>query len=172
MVNSATWWLTVCVLGVCLVTDLRSRRIPNVVVLPYLLMGLLAAGLTRGWAGLEHSFAGLLVGGLFFGVIAWLGGMGMGDVKLCAAIGAWVGPHQMLIALIVTGLAGGVLALGWAVAGGFCGELFGRTGTLLTGFFSRGVRPNPDYMLQTPKVRKMPYAPAIVIGTLVSFFAH
>ena len=39
-----------------------------------------------------------------------MGGMGAGDVKLCAAIGAWIGPGQLLIALVLTGLAGGVMA--------------------------------------------------------------
>ena len=53
-----------------------------------------------------------------------LGGMGMGDVKLCAAIGAWVGPSQLMIALVITGLAGGVMAVCWAASRGFLGELF------------------------------------------------
>ena len=54
----------------------------------------------------------------------------MGDVKLCAAIGAWIGPSQMLMALVMTGIAGGIMALCWAVAGGFLGELFKTRGIL------------------------------------------
>ena len=38
--------------------------------------------------------------------------MGAGDVKLCAAIGAWIGPNQLFIALVVTGLAGGLMGSG------------------------------------------------------------
>ena len=41
-----------------------------------------------------------------------MGGMGAGDVKLCAAIGAWIGPYQLILALVMTGLVGGVMALG------------------------------------------------------------
>ena len=37
-----------------------------------------------------------------------MGGMGAGDVKLAAAIGAWIGPNQLFIALIVTAMAGGI----------------------------------------------------------------
>ena len=38
----------------------------------------------------------------------------MGDLKLCAAVGGWIGPTQMVMALVATGLSGGVLALIWA----------------------------------------------------------
>ena len=48
-----------------------------------------------------------------------MGGMGAGDVKLCAAIGAWIGPMQLIYALVFTGLAGGLMALAWAAWGGF-----------------------------------------------------
>jgi prepilin peptidase CpaA len=69
-------------------------------------------------------------------------------------------------------LAGGVMALCWAAAGGFLGQLFGSTGDLLAGFGKRGLRPHPELVLDNPKARKMPYAPAIAIGTLVSFFSR
>jgi prepilin peptidase CpaA len=101
-----------------------------------------------------------------------MGGMGMGDVKLCAAIGAWIGPAQLLTALVITGIAGGIMALGWALAGGFLGELFQGTGDLIAGFGKRGLRPHPDLVLANPLTRKMPYAPAIAIGTIFSFFAR
>jgi prepilin peptidase CpaA len=98
--------------------------------------------------------------------------MGMGDVKLCAAIGAWIGPGQMFLALVITGVAGGVMALCWAVAGGFLGDLFKGTGELVFGLKERGLRGHPDLVLDNPLARKMPYAPAIAIGTLVSFFSR
>jgi prepilin peptidase CpaA len=109
---------------------------------------------------------------LLFGVLCWMGGMGMGDVKLCAAIGAWIGPMQLLTALVITGIAGGVMALCWAVAGGFLGDLFKGTGDLIFGLRKRGLRPHPELVLSNPLTRKMPYAPAIAIGTLVSFFSR
>jgi prepilin peptidase CpaA len=101
-----------------------------------------------------------------------MGGMGMGDVKLCAAIGVWIGPSQMLTALVLTGIAGGLIALGWAIAGGFVGEMFSGTGELIFGLKRRGLRPHPEMVLNNPLSRKMPYAPAIAIGTLISFFSR
>lgn len=112
------------------------------------------------------------MGGLIFGFFCWMGGMGMGDVKLCAAIGAWIGPSQLLLALVLTGLAGGVMVLCWALAGGFARDLFKGTGDLILGMKKRGLRPHPELVINNPLTRKMPYAPAIAIGTLVSFFSH
>ena len=96
----------------------------------------------------------------------------MGDLKLCAAIGAWIGPSQLILALVLTGVVGGVMAVCWAIAGGFLGELFSGTGNLLFGIKDRGLRPHPELVLDNPLARKMPYAPAIAIGTLVSFFSR
>jgi prepilin peptidase CpaA len=97
--------------------------------------------------------------------------MGMGDLKLCAAIGAWIGPMQLLFALVITSMAGGIMAVCWAAAGGFLGELFQGAGDLVFGFAKRGLRPQPEFALSNPSARKMPYAPAIAIGTIVSFFS-
>jgi prepilin peptidase CpaA len=174
------WWPTLIVVAVAAFTDLWSRRVPNWLVLPFLLAGILispwrhdwhgnSAGF--GWHGLEQSFAGLGLGFLIFGILFWVGGMGAGDVKLFAAIGAWIGPAQLIYALIFTGLAGGVMVLCWAVFGGFIKELFTGVGDLIFSWKQRGLHPDPEQTLANPLKRKMPYAPAIAIGTLMSFFA-
>jgi prepilin peptidase CpaA len=170
--HSIAWWPTLIVLAVATFTDLRSRRIPNWLVLPFMVAGIVVSGWLHGWHGIGQSLSGLGLGALLFGILCLLGGMGMGDVKLLAAIGAWIGPSQLVVALVVTGFAGGVMALCWALAGGFVGELFKNTGDLVFGFKDRGLRPHPDLVLDNPLARKMPYAPAIAIGTLVSFFSR
>jgi len=170
--HSAAWWPTLIVVAVATVSDLRSRRIPNWLVLPFLVAGFVVSGLQHGLHGLAHSAAGLAVGSALFGLLCLMGGMGMGDVKLCAAIGAWVGPSQMLVALVMTGIAGGIIAVGLAIAGGFATEMFQGTGELIFGFRKRGLTPHPELVLNNPLTRKMPYAPAIAIGTLISFFAR
>jgi prepilin peptidase CpaA len=166
--SQIAWWPTVIVLAVAVVTDLRSRRIPNWLVFPFLVAGIATSGWFHGWHGIGQSFAGVGLGILLFGAFAWMGGMGMGDVKLAAAIGAWIGPWQLFVALVMTGLAGGVMVLCWAVAGGFLGELFRGTGNLVFG----GLRKHPEMTLDNPTARKMPYAPAIAVGTLMSFFSR
>jgi prepilin peptidase CpaA len=171
-VHSIALWPTLAVLAVATFTDLRSRRIPNWLVFPFLLAGFVVSGTLHGWAGIGHSLAGMALGGLLFGGLCALGGMGMGDVKLVAAIGAWIGPAQLVTALVLTGIAGGVMALCWAAAGGFLGDLFQGTGDLISGFGRRGLRPHPELVLSNPLTRKMPYAPAIAVGTIFSFFAR
>ena len=170
--HSTAWWPTVIVLAVATLTDLRSRRIPNWLVVPFLVAGIAVSGWLHGWSGIGHSLAGLALGGLLFGILCWMGGMGMGDVKLCAAIGAWIGPSQLAIALVMTGIVGGIMAFVWALRGGFLKELFNGTGELLSGIKRRGLQPHPELVLDNPLTRKMPYAPAIAIGTIVSFFSR
>jgi prepilin peptidase CpaA len=170
--QSIAWWPTLIVLVIATFTDLRSRRIPNWLVFPFMVAGVAVSGWLHGWSGVGHSLAGWALGGLLFGVLCWMGGMGMGDVKLCAAIGAWVGPAQLMVALVLTGITGGIMALVWAACGGFLGELFSGSGDLLFGLKQRGLRPHPELVLDNPLTRKMPYAPAIAIGTLVSFFSR
>jgi prepilin peptidase CpaA len=169
--HSIAWWPTLIVLAIATFTDLRSRRIPNWLVLPFMVAGIAVSGWLHGWSGIGQSLAGLGLGALLLGVLCWLGGMGMGDLKLCAAIGAWIGPMQLLFALVITSMAGGIMALCWAAAGGFLGELFQGAGDLVFGFAKRGLRPQPELVLSNPSARKMPYAPAIAIGTIVSFFS-
>jgi prepilin peptidase CpaA len=170
--HSIALWPTLIVVAVATFTDLRSRRIPNWLVFPFLLAGIVVSAALHGWSGVGHSLEGIALGGLLFGILCWMGGMGMGDVKLCAAIGAWIGPAQLLTALVITGIVGGIMALGWALAGGFLGELFQGAGDLILGFGKRGLRPHPDLVLANPLTRKMPYAPAIALGTIFSFFAR
>jgi len=170
--HSIAWWPTLIVLVLAVFTDLRSRRIPNWLVLPFMFAGVAVSGWLHGWHGIGQSLGGLGLGILLFGILFLMGGMGMGDVKLCAAIGAWIGPAQLLLALVITGLAGGVMALCWALCGGFLGDLFSGSGELVFGLKQRGMRPHPELVLANPLTRKMPYAPAIAIGTLLSFFSR
>jgi prepilin peptidase CpaA len=170
--NSFAWWPTLIVLAVATFTDLRNRRIPNWLVLPFMLAGIAVSGWLHGWHGIGQSFAGLGLGVLIYGFLFWLGGMGAGDVKLCAAIGAWIGPNQLFIALVITAMAGGIMVLCWAAFGGFLKDLFTGAGSLVFGWKERGMHRDPELVLSNPLKRKMPYAPAIAIGTLISFFSR
>lgn len=150
--HSFAWWPTLAVLGVATFTDLRSRRIPNWLVLPFLVIGLTVSAWLKGWHGLGQSLEGAAIGLFIYGLLFWKGGMGAGDVKLSTAIGAWIGPHQMIFAIVLTAMAGGIMVLGWALWKGFFKDLLTGAGNHLR--------------------RKVPYAPAIAVGTLISFFAR
>jgi prepilin peptidase CpaA len=209
-VHSFAWWPTVIVVTVATVTDMRTRRIPNWLVLPFLFAGITASTWLLGWQGLGRSLMGLGLGLVLFGVMFFMGGMGAGDVKLAAAIGAWVGPTQLFLALLLTAILGGIMALVWIVIGRLYPNLLKGTGDLeheqtvaVPAAANETSEPNPvpaaetivsgglelEQMKQQPeadkkeagseipsparlRVRKLPYAPAIALGTLISFFAR
>ncbi len=166
------WWPMVVLVVTATVTDLWRRRIPNWLTLPFLAAGIAVCGWQHGWHGIGRSLAGAALGLGIYGLLFVLGGMGAGDVKLAAATGAWIGPWQLFIALILTALVGGVMALGWAISKGFTGELFASTANLLPGQKKKDAETADKARPAKPAKRKMPYAPAIAIGTLLSFFAH
>lgn len=99
------------ILLVATVTDLRSRRIPNWLTFPAMLLALCLHGATQGWDGFLFSLSGL---GLGLGVMLIpfvFGVMGAGDVKLMAAAGAFLGAAGVLKAFLFTSIAGGAYAL-------------------------------------------------------------
>ena len=163
--NPIAVWPTIALVVAATVTDLRSRRIPNLLVLPFLVLGLVTSAIAHGWSGAWQSLLGVLLAVAAMGVFCFLGSMGMGDLKLCAAVGAWIGPSQLLIALVITTLAGGVMALGWAITGGFLREALRGSAGLVLG-------KRKGLTLANPAARKMPYAPAIALGTILSFFGR
>ncbi len=109
----------ICIaLAIAVVWDLKERRIPNALTALLAVGGLVFHLATTGLPGLKFSLLGLAVGLGIFIVPYMLGGMGGGDVKLLAGLGAWLGPMSILITALYTGVAGGLLALGVIVASG------------------------------------------------------
>ncbi len=96
---------------VAAVIDFRRFRVPNVLTFPLCLSGLLFHTIVHGWAGLQYSAAGIGLGILALIVFYIVGVMGAGDVKLLAAVGAWIGPVNTLYVFCVAGLAAGVHSL-------------------------------------------------------------
>jgi prepilin peptidase CpaA len=169
--HSIAWWPILALLVMATAVDLHSRRIPNWLVLPFLAAGVIVNTASYGVKGLGQSMGGIALAVAVTGILCWLRGMGMGDLKLCAAIGGWIGPGQLGMALVATGLAGGVLALIWAACHGSLGKSLEGSGDLVSAFWTKGVHPHPNLVLDNPSARTMPYAPAIAIGTIFSFFA-
>lgn len=103
--------LAIGVAAVAVVTDLRRRRIPNALTVPAVVVGLAANAFVAGLAGLGWATAGLLIGGSLFLVPVTLGGMGAGDLKLLAALGALGGPGFAVWCAIYASIIGGVMAV-------------------------------------------------------------
>lgn len=114
--------LTVAVLGAsawAVREDLLTRRIPNRLTGPLLAVAVTLQCAVGGWRGIEAGILGALVGLAMLLPFYLLRGMGAGDVKLFAGLGAALGPYWAFIAGVDTIIAGGVLAIGYL----FCGAI-------------------------------------------------
>lgn len=149
-------------LAVAVVTDLRARRIPNWLTLPTLIVALLLRGLLGGWdgaGGLWQGLVGMGVAFVPFFALALAGGMGMGDVKLVAAVGACLGGQQILPALFCIAVVGGVQGV----------VALARSGGLRR--LGQGEADRKD-ATQAPARTPItvPYGVAIALGTVWSVF--
>lgn len=158
--------ILVALLVICVITDLRERKIYNKVLIPFLAIGLILNIAVGGIAGLGHALAGLAVGFAILLIPYFLGGMGAGDVKLLAVIGGLKGTVFVLTAAVYMALAGGVLALF---------VLFFRKGALSRikqiGHFIGGLRSGVKIPLALDKDSlnaTYPYGVAIAIGALAA----
>lgn len=105
------------------VTDVCNRRIPNALTLPLALAGI-AASMTGHLISPSHSLLGFLVGFALPLPAFLLGAMGGGDVKLLAAVGAWVGPGPVFVAYLVAAVVGLAIVLTQAAVRGRLVTLF------------------------------------------------
>ena len=167
--------VTVVVLFVslCVVVDVYTRRIPNVISGAAVLAGLGLNTLYFGTAGLIASVAGLLapVAVLLFPFA--LGGLGGGDVKMMAAVGALLGPSLALAGLGVGVIYGGVLMIVHLIGRGRLREKLAAIGAMLTAAtLTRSLDPlrvRPD----DAGAIALPYSLPLGLGTLtVLAFAH
>jgi prepilin peptidase CpaA len=156
------------------VVDIRSRRIPNVLTFGAAAGGMGFALAKGGLVGLAWSAAGWGVGaGLLLPLFA-LRGIGGGDVKLLAALGAWLGPGPTVWLAIWSAVAGGPLALGVAFANGYAKQAFGNLWGLLTYWRVAGIRPHPGLTLESAPATapRLPYALPIAAGLLLTLWLH
>jgi len=156
--------------GAACVTDLRDGRIPNVLTFGAIALAFVVHALMPQGSGLAHVGFGLLVGlAVFFPFFA-LGGMGAGDVKLMAAIGAWLGPALAVLTALHGAIAGGVLAIGVALSTGYLKTAFVNLRRMVLHWRVNGIEPVPELTLDHNKGPRLAYAVPIFIGLLVTLW--
>jgi prepilin peptidase CpaA len=147
--------------------DVKTRRIPNYLTLGTAVAGLAFNFMAQGLPGLVNGILGMFLGfGLLILPYLW-GGMGAGDVKALAALGAWLGPKLTLFLFCYMGIAGGVIALGYMAWQGMLWQKI-KEGWV---FLFNLVLSRPDGPFRPPSPAKltagMPYGVAIALGMLV-----
>jgi prepilin peptidase CpaA len=105
--------LAVVLVGVLIasITDVWKYKVHNVLTLPLLVGGLVYHGFHGGWAGLTDSMFGALFGFACLLVFYVMGGMGAGDVKLMAGVGAWLGMPTTFYVFVASSLAAGAYSI-------------------------------------------------------------
>ncbi|HEY9766231.1 MAG TPA: prepilin peptidase [Chroococcales cyanobacterium] len=161
-----TWqWGILGPLFIEVYTDWRWHKIFNWLTVPTFLSGLLLSFLLKGLPGLISSAQGAGLCFLFFLFLFLLGGMGAGDVKLMAGIGAWLGFPLAGKALIFTTIAGGVLAIAFALRYGMLEKVLLRIKAAVVTTLLGG---NPQEILEKSVAPPFPYGLAIAAGTVLS----
>lgn len=128
--------LLVCILIALFGIDLEHQILPNVITLPGIAAGLLLSTIAPpGW---RDALIGAVVGGGILYAIAWgyylwrrEEGLGMGDVKMLAMVGAWLGVKMVLVTFVLSSMMGGLI--GAALIGSRRADLATRVpfGTML-----------------------------------------
>jgi prepilin peptidase CpaA len=170
MTMTAQHSAVVALIVLACITDVRTRRIPNGLRFGATIGALLFHGATAGTSGLTTSVAGWILGAaLFFPVFA-LRGMGAGDVKLLAAIGAWLGPLPVASVALITTIAGGAVALVVSLVYGYLRIAVTNVWMLLMHWRIRGIRPLPAITLEGGRGPRLAYAVPIAIGTVTTLW--
>jgi len=158
------------VAGVACMTDLRSRRIPNVLTFGAASTALMAHVVAGGGHGLWLAIAGWVLGAAVFFLPFALGGLGAGDVKLLAALGAILGPGMVIWVALYSGVAGGVLAIIVAARYGYLRKAWRNVQLLLMHFQVMGIRPLHEVSLAGSSGPRLAYAIPIFAGLVAALW--
>lgn len=146
--------------------DLACRRIPN-----YLTLGAAVAGLGfqlgwHGWPGLVDGLGGVVLG---LCLLLWpylKGGMGAGDVKALAALGAWLGMEGVCYLFLYMGLSGGLISLAVLIWQGRLGALLKRSAIQLASWVLCQAGPEIPARGEPGRL-DIPYGAALALGMVI-----
>lgn len=152
------------------VSDVSTSRIPNALTFAAAALALVFHVAAPSGLGVTHALLGLAVGlAVFFPLFA-LGAMGAGDVKLMAAVGAWVGWNPVILVAVYGSVAGGALALVVAARSRYLKQAFTNIKALGTYWLVNGIKPLPELTLESKQSMRLPYAVAIAAGLAVTLW--
>jgi prepilin peptidase CpaA len=150
--------------------DVRTRRIPNALTFSAALAGLLFHVMQSGSAGAQLAAGGWVVGLLLLLPYFALGGMGAGDVKLVAALGAWLGPSHAFWLAIYAGIAGGAIGLAVALSKGYLRTALANISRMFSYWSTAGFKAVPGLTLESSTSPRVAFAIPILVGTMVTLW--
>lgn len=161
-------YVAVAVVIVACMWDVATSRIPNVLTFTTILLALAFHVIAPDGSGASYAALGLVAGlAVFFPMFA-LGAMGAGDVKLMAALGAWIGWKAILFVALYGSLAGGALAILIGMRRSYLRKALSNLKMLAAYWWVEGVKPLPALTLEAKDSQRLPYALAIAAGLAVA----
>lgn len=167
-------WIVTITLIVAAVIDGIQLKVPNWLTFSMIVTGWIFSSVaayyagTPWYVGLGWSFAGTIVGLLLLMPAYAIGGMGAGDVKLMAGIGAWMQVTITLESFAVSAVIGGVLALVMVA----CKRAYQKHSKMFVYLLKEMWRVKDPVQLATiasarkPQMFLLPYGIPIAIGTI------
>ncbi|WP_223545497.1 prepilin peptidase [Pseudomonas sp. A-B-19] len=156
--------LLIGLLGVAVVSDIRRHRIPNLLILVGLALGLASQAYSGGISGLGDGLLGILICFALFLPMYAVGGMAAGDVKLMAMVGSFLPVHYALWAALYSLVFGALCGFLIVLVHGQMLQTLGRYWLILK--VRAYLAPSADEAAGKP----FPYAVAILLGTLGSIY--
>jgi len=147
-------------------TDWRSRRIPNWLTVPGLLAGIAANSYLYGWTGTKTSLLGAGLGLALLLPFVLVRSLGAGDWKFVGALGAFLGPQNLLTVLLLGILVNGVMAAVMVIWKKRIRETARNLGRMLAAFLTMHL-PGPDLTLDNPDLVKVPFGVAVAIAVIL-----
>ncbi len=164
-------WLVTVVLIVAAVIDGMMLKVPNWLTFPMIVSGWVFALVLGGWSGLGYSLLATGVGLALLLPAYAIGGMGAGDVKLLAGVGAWMGSTVTFFAFCSTAIVGGILAVAMVV----CRGVWKKHRDQFVAIFAEVVTIRDPKLLadiaaeRKPTMMLLPYGIPIALGTILYF---
>jgi len=147
-------------------TDLRSRRIPNWLTVPGLLIGIAANTAVSGWSGLKTSLLGAAVGLALLLPFVLLRSLGAGDWKLAGALGAFAGPSVLVDLLVASVFVAGLMAVALVIYKRRVRQTFRNIGHILISLVTFRL-PESRVSLDNPESLKVPYGVALALTVVL-----
>ena len=147
-------------------TDFRTRRIPNWLTVPALLIGLAANIALNGWTGFKASLLGVALGLLLLLPFVLLRSLGAGDWKLAGALGAFTGPVLLMNLLLGSVFVAGVMAVALIIYKGRMRQTVRSIGHILISLVTFQL-PGSHVSLDNPDSLKVPYGVALAFTVVL-----
>jgi prepilin peptidase CpaA len=152
-------------------TDWRSRKIPNWLTVPGLLVGIAANALAAGWPGTKDSLLGAGLGLALLLPFVMIRALGAGDWKLVGALGACLGLQHLPVVLLVSVLVNGAIATGMIIQKRRVLQTMRNFAHMFAAVFTLHL-PGPALTLDNPEAVKVPFGVAVAVAVVIYTVRH